>query len=441
MSQLVTTTTKRLVPTRGRNRPRRRAKNNNNNVNNARALVPRSQPLINDFSANLGQKLFKSRRAGRFAGNLLKSGVKLGMNRIFGKGQYNMNGSAIGMGSSVPYFANGNNSVRVQHREYLQDINSSVSFTDTSYSINPGLYSSFPWLSSLANQFEEYVIHGMAFIYKSTSANALNSTNTALGTVIMATQYNATLPAFASKMEMENYQFTSSCKPSEDMVHPIEVAKGQNPVGELYVRSGDISSNQDIRLYDLGTFQLATVGSQAAAVIGELWITYDIELIKPRMYGGMQGYGVLSTHYKIPVTGITTGSAYFGSSLPASSSYETGSNIAVTFANTTLTLPANLTAGTYLIGLFYVGASTVLTNAIAMTPSGNVSGVAIFRGDSSVNQQPAAGDTSIMQFILKCFKLTSNSPPCVFTLSSGTLPGTLSSCDLIITQLNALIST
>lgn len=60
------------------------------------------------------------------------------------------------------------------------------------------------------------------------SADALNSVNTALGQVIMATDYNAANPPFGQKSEMENYEFGQSCKPSESQIHPIEVRSQSN---------------------------------------------------------------------------------------------------------------------------------------------------------------------------------------------------------------------
>lgn len=400
----------------------------------------------NSITGSLGKRIFKSKKAGKAVGNIINmaSGGKakkilggLG-SLISGRGDYQVTqNSIVGVGTSVPQFSSGR-ICKVAHREYLQDVSSSVAFSLLAYHINPGMYRTFPWLSVLAVQFEEYRILGMVFQFKSTSANALSSTNTALGTIIMATQYNPLLPNFTSKMQMENYEYSTSCRPAEDMIHPIECARGTNPVSELYVRNGDIESNSDIRLYDVGTFQFATVGSQAAAVVGELWVSYDVELIKPRMFGGQQGEAVYSSHYSIPVAGITSGTAYFGSSLPSSTSYESGSNIALTFTNTTITFPDSLVSGQYLISLYYVGDNTVLTNALVITTTSHCLGVAVFKGSGAVKEQPAAGDTSTTQFITECISLTGASA--VLTLSSGTLPANLTSMDLIITQFNAEIT-
>ena len=72
------------------------------------------------------------------------------------------------------------------------------------------------------------------------SADALNSVNTALGQVIMATDYNAANPPFAQKSEMENYEYGQSAKPSESAIHPIECARLQTTISELYTRAGAV---------------------------------------------------------------------------------------------------------------------------------------------------------------------------------------------------------
>ena len=213
---------------------------------------------------------------GKKAGGLFSS--------VFGVGKYNVNQNTLLSASpnDPPIVSNTASATRIQHREYIGDISGSTGFVIQTYNINPGLSQTFPWLCSVASAFEQYKMHGLLFEFKSTSADALNSTNTALGTVIMATEYNPLHGAFTAKRDMENYVYSTSNAPSISALHPIECARGTNVLDELFVRNVPLPS-ADIRFSDMGLFQLATVGMQAAAVIGELWVTYDIELIKPKL--------------------------------------------------------------------------------------------------------------------------------------------------------------
>jgi len=177
---------------------------------------------------------------------------------------------------------------RIRHREYLGDISSGAG-TPTqfnlfgAYPLNPGMQSTFPWLSTIANNFEQYKFHGIIFEYKTLSVDAIASSTMNVGAVIMATEYNVLHPPFISKQQMENYEFCSSAKPSQSIIHPIECAPSETPLTKLYIRQGPITKG-DLRLYDLGLFQIATVGLPVqAGNIGELWVSYEVEFFKPTL--------------------------------------------------------------------------------------------------------------------------------------------------------------
>jgi len=185
----------------------------------------------------------------------------------------------------VPSFSKSESTI-ITHREFITDVYSGAgspsAFTLTSYPINPGLSSSFPWLAFIAANYEEYDILGMVYEFKSNSGESVAGTNTTLGTVIMATQYDPTRPDFEGKQQMENYFFSQSCKPSQSMLHAIECKKNQTVLNHLYVRSSAYTADQ--RFTDFGKFYIATVGMQAAGInLGELWVTYKVKLLKPRL--------------------------------------------------------------------------------------------------------------------------------------------------------------
>lgn len=179
----------------------------------------------------------------------------------------------------------------IRYREYLRDVITSPTigaFSVDNYYINPANTKTFPFLSQIAANYEQYSIEGMIFEFRSMSADALNSTNTALGSVVMATNYDALDVNFTQKSEMENYEFGNSCKPSVNMMHPIECAPKQTTLTELYTLQGNAPAGSDLRFYHWGNFQIATIGFQAASVnIGELWISYQIRLLKPKLYDAL----------------------------------------------------------------------------------------------------------------------------------------------------------
>jgi hypothetical protein len=210
-------------------------------------------------------------------------GAKAGawLSKISGMGDYHVRANSLYHSQTVPAF--GKQTVKIRHREYIGDITGSTSFSVVDYDINPGMRQTFPWLSNMANMFEQYKIKGLIFEFISTAGTAVGSTNTALGTVVMATQYNVYKPQFTSKIEMENHEFSVSGAPYNSLIHPVECDPSETPYNVHFVRNSSLADNEDERLYDWGRFTVATVGMQAANVIGELWVSYDIEFEKPRI--------------------------------------------------------------------------------------------------------------------------------------------------------------
>lgn len=207
---------------------------------------------------------------------------------VIGMGDYEIKDNSMVSSNGVPTFTTSEHNVRIRHREYLGDVSGSQGFQlFKAVRINPGDPITFPWLSRVAQNFQSYALRGCLFEFVSTSADALNSVNTALGTVVMATQYNPAAPNFQNKAEMEQYEFSCSSRPSKSLIHPVECDPGLNVMNHLYVRNPQVSvASEFSQLYDMGIFQLATTGMQASSTIGELWITYDVELFKPRIASG-----------------------------------------------------------------------------------------------------------------------------------------------------------
>lgn len=229
-------------------------------------------------------------RAGAYLGELLGGAAQNMLGGfIGGLGDYTVKKNVL-LAPEPPTIINDSvkGGITFRHKEYLRDIVTSPTagaFSIDSYLINAGNEKTFPWLSQVAQNFEQYSLEGCIFEFRSMSADALNSTNTALGSVIMATNYDAVDVAFKSKGEMENYEWGMSCKPSVNMLHPIECAPRQTAITELYVLNGNVPSGADPRLYHWGNMQIATNGFQGTNVnIGELWVTYQVRLLKPKLY-------------------------------------------------------------------------------------------------------------------------------------------------------------
>nr|QKV51215.1 putative capsid protein [Crucivirus sp.] len=413
------------------------------------------------------------------AGSVINALGKRAMTMISGQGDYDISGithnSLVGkISPTVPVFSsNTAGMIRVQHREYLTDILSTTDFNNLEFPINPALASTFPWLSKIAANFEQYQIHGLIFEFKSGSSDALNSTNTALGYVVMATEYNSLAPGYQNKLEMENALFACSTKPSLSTIHAVECAPTQSPLTVLYTRTGfENIGESDIRFYDLGKFNIATVGMQAiGANIGELFVSYDISLSKTRYIPP----GLTIPTYSVQFGDVDNARALLGSNVSQVIKINTlNVNLAQTFNGATnicssiFTLPPG-SAGSYIFNYQLVG--DLSTNA------GGVSGTFPFQSNpfnSLVNiterniypsDEAKLGfnhdvrpynanvvvsaqlPTSVSQFLTYSFTIVNNNLPASFTFSItnaallqlvktlGVSPFTLGVC--YITQVNS----
>lgn len=250
---------------------------------------------------------------------------------IRGFGDYKIAGNSIMRGGMTPPMITNsisNGAVIIRHREYLRDIYNSVDFENTSFDLNPGITASFPWLSQMAMSFAQYRFRGLVFEFKTTSSDTVLSSaaSTSLGTVVMATQYNALDAPFTNKFEMENWEYSVSTKPSLSCMHPVECAKSQTPVSLLWTRNGPKAGDE--RLYDLGNFNIATVGMQGTAgtsSIGELWCSYEVEFYKPQFIEDSSTQSAIARQGMNPPT---TGNP-FGTLGPINTADFSGSNLSV----------------------------------------------------------------------------------------------------------------
>jgi hypothetical protein len=241
-----------------------------------------------------------------------------GIGTVLGSGDYSIVGPHPGYNvlfnsNQVPKFSSTRQTNIVSHREYLGDIFGTAGFNNTSYPLNPGVATTFPWLSSIAQNYQQYKFHGVMFEFKSLITDFV--TSGAPGVVVMATNYNSDVPIYTTKQEMENSEYAVSVKPTCDLMHGVECATNQTVLSELYIRSGSVPAGQDLRLYDLGNFQFATQANPVQD-LGELWVTYIVEFFKPTLPADVGG-NVLSANTargSVTITNPfgTTSSGFFG---------------------------------------------------------------------------------------------------------------------------------
>lgn len=226
---------------------------------------------------------------GGFIGGTAGAGAKA-LLQATGMGDYQIKYNTLMNGVDVvPSFSlQGDGGIRIRHKEYITDITTSATpglFTVSRFPIDPSNAVVAPWLSQISVCYEEWRLHGAMFVFKSTSGTFGGSGTSQLGNLIMATQYNSKAAPYSDKVTMEAATFSCSERISENLIHPIECDPSQTPNnGIFYCNDPNISAiDNDVRFSQIGVTSVATQGCQASVDVGELWFSYDIELMKPRL--------------------------------------------------------------------------------------------------------------------------------------------------------------
>jgi hypothetical protein len=273
---------------------------------------------------------------------------------------------------------NQNQSVVVRHREFLGEIKGSTAFTiQGEYVINPGMSSTFPWLSGIAANFQEYRFKGVVFHYVSTSGTAVSGTNPAIGSVMMQTTYRSNDVPPATKIDMLNEYWACESGTAEAFAHPIECSPKENPFSTQWIRTTSVPTGDNMLLYDLGKMFIATSGQPAAGnPIGDLWVTYEVELRKP-----VTSSNVTSTNLFYQCKWNVGGGSWFANPVSAP---QGNLNLTIDTSAPKISLPVGL-RGTFLVCASFTMTGTS-TNNFAISALSNC-----VLSTNIVPQSPCAG--------------------------------------------------
>lgn len=192
----------------------------------------------------------------------------------------------------------------------MGNVLSSTAFRATKYVVNPGNSILHPWMSKLASLYEEYDLQGMVLEYKPTSATAVGTVSSAMGAVIMASDYDPYDENFSSKRAMEAAEYSTSGAPFELQMHPIECDSRRNVLRNQYVVPGisnvsDAAGDARFSVHCCTT--IATEGQQIDdTVIGELWVTSHYRFSRPILEDNISTMKVIRQKLSFAPIGTTS---------------------------------------------------------------------------------------------------------------------------------------
>lgn len=268
----------------------------------------------------------------------------------------------------------------IKHRELISNVRGSIGFLiRNQLELNPGLSSTFPWLSVMAQGWEQYRFKSLRFCYKTRTGS-----NTK-GSLIMAPDYDAADGAPASEQIMSTYAQVIEDATWKDITCQIKTSNS-NPLGKHhFVRNGPLQPNLDIKTYDIGTFFLACVdGEIQDEGWGKLWVEYDIDFYIPQL--PPQGAVIVSG-------GLVTSGGFTYTAAnplgptpvidPQSSGISVDNQSRITFQRPGSYLVSILVGGTTVTGVSATGLSGAVTASVIGVVTTGTQGTATFLVTSS----------------------------------------------------------
>jgi len=300
-----------------------------------------------------------------------------------GFGDYHLKSNSMMANCGRPNFGSKPGSIRFAWTEFVIPISyTSSNFQLQNFLLNPGNPSLFPFLNTIAQNFENFEFHGLIMHYDTTSSVAFSGSSPAVGQVTMATDYDVLDVNYPSIRDMEVTLFATTEAPYDDQYHAIECKRSRNVMNTMYIQPFTQVSQfpDDPRFSCLGNFQIATTGipyTSGAPVIGNLYVTYDVSLSKPQLATGAtsSGYSQHSQWDNVSNAWVAGGPANSNGVISTSNSSLTPITITGTGSSTTAALLIDFTAsgltGAYMISIF----GNALTAATLASP-GNSNPVA-----------------------------------------------------------------
>lgn len=288
-------------------------------------------------------------------GKRMKTIQKLvGAGRLHGESQqFGGTNPGAGMGESV--LRTPSRGTRIVWRDFVGDIVTHPTVVGglniQALRLNPSSTSTFPWMSQIAPNFDKWQANGIIFEFTSMCSNF--STDSALGSVICATEYDIMDPPYTSKTEMLTSAYSTQSRMDKNVIHGIECdpATLQHSIFYTHPDEIPIPAGASPRDYTLATFYIATVGGNIPVNtnIGSLWVHYDITFLEEE----------LAANRPIPGQGMLGGSFYRkllpteggGWSSWGDATLIAGPDIGITITNGGVVFPAELQGKTFWISM------------------------------------------------------------------------------------------
>lgn len=237
-----------------------------------------SKQEFNKLSKKDQQKLLNFRPTVKGSAKKKNPRKKSGRQRQTGSNQVAAAAAySTGLSTKAPNISMTRDRCRIKHRELLLSVVGSAAFTvAAAVPINPGLPTSFPWLSIIAQAWEEYEFHSLKFHYFTRTGTSVP------GSVLMVVDYDAADDPPVGEQVASAYEGAVEDAPWKDISLNVRKAAMIGPAKKHFLRNAALPANLDIKTYDVGQFFLCTLDGTAVPW-GKIWVEYDVEFTIPQL--------------------------------------------------------------------------------------------------------------------------------------------------------------
>lgn len=193
------------------------------------------------------------------------------------KGLSNVTSAAVAYGqhirSSAPLIKKTAGGVVVSHKELISTLAGSVSFAATRLPIQPGLSTSFPWLSIQAAGYQMYRVRRMCVHYVPRVGSST------AGSVLIAPDYNPNEAAPGTEAIAGAYHDFDEGFPWSPFAVPLNPQSMHAVNPWKLVRTGPAGDRQ---LYDSCNVWLCTTDMADTSNVGKIFLDYEVEFKVPQ---------------------------------------------------------------------------------------------------------------------------------------------------------------
>nr|BCH36664.1 coat protein [Sikte waterborne virus] len=186
--------------------------------------------------------------------------------------------------ASRPKFVRSKGSVTVTHRELISQIDTSAALSVNKgvtnlYRVNPSNSVLFPWLQTLATNFDQYTFERVRLQYVPLCGT------TTTGRVALYFDKDSQDDPPSNRIELANMAHLTETSPWAEASLNI-------PTDRIKRFTND-SATTDTKLIDLGQIGVGTYGSTGVAAAGDLFIHYTVTFYEPQPSAGLVSTGRL----------------------------------------------------------------------------------------------------------------------------------------------------